>query len=241
MNEQGMLLSIVIPARNEEESLPLMLWPLHQALLKADLEHELVVVDDQSTDGTWNVLQQMRGEIPQLRPIQNTGANGFGRAIIFGLKHFQGDRVTIMMADGSDPPEDLIRFNSALSNDLDCVFGSRAMRGSKVIGYPKKKWIMNRLANLFLCVVFQVRYNDITNPFKLYRREVIERAFPLMAKGFELEVELPLKAIVRGARYAVVPNGWNGREVGESKMVLAGLWGPYLRVVRKCLREKWSF
>jgi dolichol-phosphate mannosyltransferase len=235
-----MLLSVVIPARNEEGSLPLMLRPLARTLRDAGIPHELVVVDDNSSDRTWSVLQELRTEIPELNPMRNTGPNGFGRAIAFGLHHFRGDRVTIMMADASDPPQDLVRFNSALTDELDCVFGSRAMRGSQVVGYPPRKWFMNRAANLFLCVVFQIRYNDITNPFKLYRRTAIEKVMPLTAKGFELEVELPLKAIVRGARYAVVANGWQGREVGESKMVLAGLWGPYLRVVRQMLTEKWS-
>ncbi|MBL7983325.1 MAG: glycosyltransferase family 2 protein [Flavobacteriales bacterium] len=240
MNNEGVLLSVVIPARNEEGSLPLMLRPLTRTLREAGIPHELVVVDDNSTDRTWDVLQELRTEIPELNPMRNTGPNGFGRAIAFGLQHFQGDRVTIMMADASDPPNDLVVFNNMLTAELDCVFGSRAMRGSKVIGYPPRKWFMNRAANLFLCVVFQFRYNDVTNPFKLYRRSVIERVMPLTAKGFELEVELPLKAMVRGARYTVVPNGWQGREVGESKMVLAGLWGPYLRVVRRMLVEKWT-
>ncbi|MCW5897652.1 MAG: glycosyltransferase family 2 protein [Flavobacteriales bacterium] len=236
-----MLLSVVIPARNEEGSLPMMLPPLHAALRDAGLPHELVVVDDHSTDRTWAVLEELRLAIPELRPLRNNGPNGFGRAIVFGLSHFHGDRVTIMMADGSDPPEDLVRFNQAMEErGVDCVFGSRAMKGARVTGYPRKKWLMNRLANLFLCVVFQYRYNDTTNPFKLYRRAVIERVMPLRAKGFELEVELPLKAMVRDARYTVLPNGWRGREAGESKMKLGHLWGPYLRVVWACLKEKWT-
>lgn len=236
-----MLLSVVIPAHNEEGSLPVTVPAVHRALKEAGIPHEIVVVDDHSRDGTWEVLEELRRTIPELRPIRNTGANGFGRAIIFGLEHFTGDRVTIMMADGSDPPEDLVRFNAALElTRVDCVFGSRAMKGAAVVGYPPRKWIMNRLANRFLCAVFQYRYNDTTNPFKLYRRAVIERVMPLHAKGFELEVELPLKAMLRGATYTVLPNGWRGREAGESKMKLGHLWGPYLRVVWACLKEKWT-
>jgi dolichol-phosphate mannosyltransferase len=168
--------------------------------------------------------------------VKNTGKHGFGWAIRFGLERFAGESVCVMMADGSDPPEDLIRFHrSLLAREVDCVFGSRAIRGAKVVGYPPFKWCMNRAANLFLCVVFGYRYNDTTNPFKLYRRAVIGRIAPFTSTGFELEIEIPLKAIISGATYSVAPNGWNGREEGASKMKMLKLVGPYLRVVRDCL------
>ena len=114
------------------------------------------------------------------------------------------------------------------------------MRGAQVQGYPSGKWVMNRLANWFLCIVFQYRYNDTTNPFKLYSRSMMVRIRPLRSSGFELEIEIPLNAIVRGAKYTVLPNSWRGREAGESKMRIAPLIGPYLRVVGQSLKEKWT-
>lgn len=235
------LLSVVIPAHNEEGSLPITVPAISTALRAASIPHEIVVVDDHSKDGTWAVLQDLGQRIPELRPIKNTGAGGFGHAIHFGLQHYTGDRVTIMMADLSDPPEDLVRFHHVMEEQqVDCVFGSRAMKGAQVQGYPKGKWIMNRLANWFLCIMFQYRYNDTTNPFKLYRRSIMAKVLPLRSTGFELEVEIPLKAMLRGARYTVVPNSWNGRTEGESKMKLGGLFGPYLRVVWNGLKERWT-
>ncbi|MBK9420187.1 MAG: glycosyltransferase family 2 protein [Flavobacteriales bacterium] len=235
------MLSVVIPAHNEEASLPRTINTIHGVLSAAGVPHELVVVNDHSTDSTWQVLKDLTREVPTLRPLDNDGPNGFGYAIRYGLERYAGDRVTIMMADLSDDPHDLLRFHAAMdSGKVDCVFGSRAMTGAIVTGYPRGKWLMNRVANLFLSVVFQIRYNDITNPFKLYRRSVMDGLFPLHATGFELEVELPLKAIVRGATYTIVPSNWYGREAGESKMRLLPLIAPYMRLVLGCLREKWT-
>ena len=234
-------LSVVIPAHNEEDSLPGTLRAVHGALQEAGIVHELVVVDDHSKDNTWGVLEGLMKEVSALKPIRNTGAGGFGNAIHFGLRHFSGHRVAIMMADLSDPPEDLVRFHREMDRTgVDCVFGSRAMAGAVVTGYPRRKWRINRLANLFLCMVFQYRYNDTTNPFKLYDRGVIQKLLPLRSTGFELEVELPVRAIIHGARYSVLPNGWQGRVHGESKMRLSHLFVPYLRMVWTCTLERFS-
>ena len=235
------MLSVVIPAHNEEASLPRTIRAIHGVLGGAGVAHELVVVNDHSTDTTWQVLLALAAEVASLRPLDNDGPNGFGHAIRYGLERYAGDRVCIMMADLSDDPEDLLRFHAAMdANKVDCVFGSRAMHNALVTGYPRGKWFMNRTANLFLSVVFQIRYNDVTNPFKLYRRHVMDGLFPLDATGFELEVELPLKAIVRGASYKILSSNWYGREAGESKMRLLPLIAPYMRVVIACLREKWT-
>ena len=77
------------------------------------------------------------------------------------------------MADGSDSPDDLVAFYRKLQEGYDCVFGSRFMRGARVVDYPWPKLVMNRLANFFIRVLFWSGYNDITNAFKLYRRSVI--------------------------------------------------------------------
>src|SRR5688500_16850830 len=104
------LFSVVIPAHNEEESLPPTLRDLYAVLGRENVPHEIVVVDDASKDGTWQVLQNLRATIPTLAPVQNKGPNGFGRAVVFGLNHMKGDACTIMMADASDSPDDAVRY-----------------------------------------------------------------------------------------------------------------------------------
>ena len=168
------LLSIVIPARDEAGCIASTVEHLHTELRLQKVRHEIVVVDDGSKDDTWAILQELRTRIPTLAPTQNTGAHGFGRAIIWGLNQMTGDAVVIMMADESDDPRDVVRFWRILNEGYDCVFGSRFMKGGGVIDYPRFKLLLNRMANLFLQVLFGVRHNDLTNAFKAYRRTTID-------------------------------------------------------------------
>ena len=115
-----------------------------------------------------------------------------------GLDVFEGDAVAIVMADGSDDPEDLVRYHRVLEEGYDCAFGSRFVRGSSVHDYPRFKLALNRVVNWGIRVLFRSGYNDTTNAFKAYRREVIETVQPLLSNHFNLTVEIPLKAIVRG-------------------------------------------
>ena len=201
------LYSIVIPAHNEEESLPHTLQDIYAAMLRAEVPHEIVVVDDGSRDRTWTVLQELKLTIPTLMPVQNTGLHGFGRAVIFGLNHMKGDACTIMMADASDSPAHAVRYWQVLNEGWECVFGSRFVKGGEVIDYPKIKLLVNRLANFFVRIGFNIPLNDTTNAFKAYRRTVIEGCRPFLAPHFNLTVEIPLKAIVRGFSWTASEEG----------------------------------
>src|SRR5436853_2599324 len=144
------------------------------------------------------------------------------------------------MADGSDRPEDLVQFFEALEkNQVDCVFGSRFVRGAKVVGYPFFKLTLNRCANLFIQIVYGLRYNDVTNAFKLYRRHVIDGLKPFLSHHFNLTVELPLEAIIRGYSYTVVPNTWTTRDEGVSKFRVKEMGSRYLFIVLYCKLEQW--
>jgi dolichol-phosphate mannosyltransferase len=123
---------------------------LHLELNLNQVPHEIVIVDDGSTDRTWEILQGLRATLPELVPVQNEGEPGFGRAIISGLNHISGDAVVIMMADESDDCRDVVRYWKKLNEGWECVFGSRFIRGGGVIDYPWVKLQVNRLANTFL-------------------------------------------------------------------------------------------
>ncbi len=233
------LLSIVIPARNEEDCLGPTIEHLHVELRLKRVPHEIVAVDDGSTDGTWQVLTGLQQRIPELKPIRNPGPHGFGRAVICGFEHMTGDAVVIMMADESDDCRDVVRYWEALNRGFDCVFGSRFIRGSGVTGYPRHKLLLNRLANLFIRVLFHISLNDTTNAFKAYRREVIEGCKPLLAPHFNLTVELPLKSIVRGYTWTVLPITWRGREAGVSKLKIKEMGSRYLFICLYVWLEKY--
>jgi dolichol-phosphate mannosyltransferase len=234
-----MKLSVVIPACNEEGSIEETARSLYAELTASKIENEILVINDNSKDGTEGILKMLCGEIPQIRYLNNEGASGFGFAVRCGLENFQGDAVAICMADGSDSPDDVVRFFRRLEEGYDCVFGSRFMKGGKVIDYPYFKLVLNRLANLFISFIFRIRYNDTTNAFKMYRRHVIQGLKPFLSHHFNLTVELPLKAIVRGYSFAVLPNKWTNRKTGESKLKIKEMGSRYLFIVLYCLLEKW--
>ena len=239
MSNQNNLLSIIIPSHNEEAVIEKTVRVFHERLKREDVAHEIIVVNDNSTDGTENILKRLGQEISELRYVNNNPPNGFGFAVRKGLEIFKGGAVAIVMADMSDRPKDLVRFYRKMEEGFDCVFGSRFMKEGKVIDYPKHKLYLNRLTNNIIRVLFGIRYNDTTNAFKLYRKEVIEGLKPFLSHHFNLTVELPLKAIVRGYSYAVIPNQWINRKEGESKLKIKEMGSRYFFIILYCLLEKW--
>jgi len=231
-------LSVVIPAHNEAENLFVTVPEIINKLNQAKIQHEILVVNDNSSDSTLEVLTQLQIKFPTLRFVNNTPPNGFGLAVRCGLQNFRGDAVAIMMADGSDSPEDLVCFYQKLTQGYDCVFGSRFIQGGRTVDYPLHKMVINRLANQFIRILFQFRYNDMTNAFKCYRRHVIAGLTPFLAHHFNLTVELPLKAIIRGYSYAVLPNSWLNRKQGVSKLKIREMGSRYLFIVLYCLIER---
>ncbi len=219
--------------------MPATVEHLHLELRLNAIPHEIVVVDDGSTDRTWLVLQDLRQHLPALRPVQNTGEHGFGRAITFGIRHAKGDAVIIMMADESDDARDAVKYWKLLSEGWDCVFGSRFIKGGGVIDYPRFKLAMNRTANFFIRTLFRLPLNDVTNAFKAYRMAVIRGCEPLIAPHFNLTVELPLKAIVRGYTWTVVPITWRNRRFGTPKLKLKEMGSRYFFVVAYVWLEKY--
>lgn len=232
------MLSVVIPAHNEEGHIEETVRGLVAALTDAGIVHEILVVNDNSRDRTGTILHRLAAELPTLRIRDNDAPNGFGLAVRTGLAEFRGDSVAIVMADGSDAPADLVRFYRTLQEGYDCVFGTRFSRGGRTKDYPWPKWILNRLGNRLIQALFLMRYNDVTNAFKLYRRSVVAGIQPLLSYHFNLTVELPLKAIVRGYRYAVIPNGWVNRKEGLSKFRIREMGSRYLFIILYCLLEK---
>jgi dolichol-phosphate mannosyltransferase len=224
-------LSVVIPAHNEAGSIAATVAAITDRLRRAEVDHEILVVDDASRDGTARIVAAMTESNPTLRCVRSPYPNGFGFAVRAGLERFEGDCVAIMMADGSDDPDDLVSYHRLLCAGYDCAFGSRFVRGGAARDYPRAKLVVNRMVNLGIRLLFGHGYNDTTNAFKAYRREVIDSIQPLLSQHFNLTVEIPLKAVVRGHSYAIVPISWRDRTSGTTKLRLQEMGSRYLFIV----------
>jgi dolichol-phosphate mannosyltransferase len=231
MAGRAMKLSVVIPAHNEAESIGDTITCTIAELERAGIDYELIVIDDASGDGTAQVVARVAAENPNVACFRSHLPPGFGHAVRAGLEHYSGDAVAIMMADLSDSPKDLVLYYRVLEQGYDCAFGTRFGHGGSVHDYPRIKLVLNRLANAGIRFLFQHGYNDTTNAFKAYRRDVIEQLQPLLSNHFNLTVEMPLKAVVRGFTYAVVPVNWTNRRHGASKLRLQEMGSRYVFIV----------
>jgi dolichol-phosphate mannosyltransferase len=232
VNGGPVFFSIIIPAHNEEESIGRTVRAIAAHLDAEQLtDYEILVVNDNSRDGTEAVLRDLAADLPRLRHVNNEPPNGFGFAVRCGLAHYRGDCACIVMGDLSDAPEDIAAYYRAMQGGAECVFGSRFIAGSRVVDYPRHKLWINRLANRFIKLLFRLDTNDITNAFKCYHRRVIDGIQPLLSAHFNLTVEMPLKTIVRGYRYTVIPISWTNRAAGESKLKIKEMGSRYLFIV----------
>lgn len=234
-----MTFSIVIPAHEEGQAIGPTVEALAAALTGAAIPHEIVVVDDHSSDQSVAVLEALARRVPGVRWVRNEGPRGYGYAVRAGLDAYTGDAVCIVMADASDDPADVVAYYRKLEEGYECVFGSRFIAGSQVSNYPWPKLLLNRVANFVIRVLFASRFNDWTNAFKCFRREAIDGSQPILSCHFNLTVELPLKAVVRGYSYAVLPIRWRGRSTGASKFRIKEMGSRYVFVVLYVLLEKW--
>jgi len=232
-------LSVVIPARNEEGCIAATVEHLHLDLRLQNVPHEIVVVDDGSDDTTWSILTDLMTRIPELKPIQNQGPHGFGSAIIRGIDVATGDALVVMMADESDDCHDVVRYWHLLTEGYDAVFGSRFVKGGGVIDYPWTKYWLNRMANRFIKMLFRIPLNDTTNAFKAYRMTTLDGCRPFLSPHFNLTVELPLKAIVRGYSWTVIPITWRNRRSGVAKLKIREMGSRYLFIVLYVWLEKY--
>ena len=222
-------LSIVIPAYNEELNISPCVDDLMQVVsVQHGIDTEVIVVNDNSQDETEAKVQELISRWPSVRLIRRAAPGGFGRAIRSGLEFARGDVVVIYMGDQSDHPSDVVKYFQTIQEGYDCVFGSRFIPGSSVQNYPKIKLVTNRIVNRAVQILFWTRMNDLTNAFKAYRREVIQRCGPYRACHFNITLEMSLSALISGYKIKQIPIQWEGRTWGSSNLRMREMGRRYL-------------
>ena len=235
-----MQISIVIPAHNEELIIAETVENLCKCLNnKIPGKYDVLIVADHCTDKTEDVLNKLSKQYEFVKWIRNNANPGFGMAVRCGLNAFTGDAVAIFMADSSDSPLDILCYYQKLLEGYDCVFGSRFIKGGYIKNYPTHKFVLNRITNNFIRLLFWYKYNDTTNAFKAYTKKVVEGCRPFLSPHFNLTVELPLKAIIRGYSYTVVPISWINQPNKTSNLRIKEMGSRYFFIIFYCFIEKW--
>jgi dolichol-phosphate mannosyltransferase len=232
------LLSVCIPAHNEQENIGRSIDAIAAELTSAGVPYEFVIANDNSTDETGRVVRERMDQGQPIRLVERTPPGGFGRAIRSCLDHFRGDIVVVVMADLSDDPKDIVRYYHKINEGYDAVFGSRFMKGSVVKDYPRVKLVANRIGNKLIQLLFRTRHNDLTNAFKAYRADAIRSLMPLYASHFNLTIEISLGMLNRGFKVASMPINWYGRTWGSAKFKIRTLGRRYLATLMKAWGER---
>ena len=230
------MLSIIVPVRNESENLDEVFNYFNQNLL--NLDYEVLIINDFSEDDTLTKTKKLIEKNKKFKVFENK-KKGLGGAINLGILEAKGEFVAIMMADRSDDVNDLIKYHNIISSEgYDAILGSRFMKNSKVTGYPFQKLILNRIFNSFVRLIFWDKYNDYTNAFKIYKKNVLLEIMPLISESFNIFLEIPLKIISRNYNYKIISINWMGRIKGKSKFKIKELGSKYLFTLIYCFIEK---
>ena len=224
-------LSILIPAYNEEEVIAETVLEILSYFRSLDFTFEVLIVDNNSSDNTLKILKNLESQHQEVRAIQSAPRPGYGVAVKSGLEVYEGASVVIVMADGSETPEDIANLYELIRQGSDCGFGTRFRDADRTTGYPPFKLRLNRMGNFLVSKVAGFEYDDFTNGFKAYKRWVIDSMLPLAGEEFELTIEMALKAVMAKASIGVAPNSWRERDAGGSKFKVLRQCGRYLRVM----------
>ena len=230
------MLSIIIPLRNEIENLDNIKDSFNKNL--GEVKFEVLLINDFSSDGTLQKANEIANDNDNFKVFDNK-KRGLGGAINLGIDKCNGKYTCITMADLSDDFKDIKSYYNEISKEnLDAVFGSRFTKNSKVVDYPLKKLILNRIFNFIVQVLFLNKYNDYTNAFKIYNTQVIKNMLPFVSESFNIFLEIPLKIISRKYTYKIIPINWYGRKIGKAKFNIKELRSKYLFTLIYCFIEK---
>ncbi|KAI9262084.1 dolichol-phosphate mannosyltransferase [Sporodiniella umbellata] len=233
--------TVILPTYNERENLPIITWLLAKMFTEHAIDWEIIIVDDNSPDGTQKVAQQLQAVYGNERILlkPRAGKLGLGTAYVHGLQFATGNFVVIMDADFSHHPKfipQMIKLQK--QNNYDIVSGTRYRTGGGVYGWDLKRKLVSRGANFLATLMLNPKASDLTGSFRLYKKDVLYQLIhATVAKGYVFQMEMIVRA--RQFNYTVgeVPITFVDRVYGESKMGMSeivqyaqGVWRLFTTV-----------
>lgn len=226
-----MYFTILIPARNEEESLPVTLENLEKNIRAP---HELLVVNDHSTDKTLDVLSDFQKRHTNIRFVSNDDQPGFTNTLKKGFSESRGEAIVVVMADNCDDPATINAMAAKIKEGYDVACGSRYMPGGIKAGGRFWQDIFSKFVSLSLYYLKGIPTHDISNAFKMYLKKAID-SIEIEEAGFASSMEILLKLYKKGFKITEVPTSWKGRMAGESKFKIFKVGKNYLRWYMRAL------
>lgn len=221
-----MELSIIVPAHNEEDNIAQVIGEIESTVA---VNHELIIINDHSTDRTAIIVSGLMGRYPNLRLIENPLEGGFANAIKTGLTNIKTDLVVLVMADLCDDLNTINKMYERINQGYDIVCGARYISGGSRLGGSKFKGFLSSQAGKTLNFLLGIPTHDIANAFKMYRKKVIA-SIEIESRGFEISMEIPLKAYYLGFKITELPTAWRERARGKTNFKIFKLLPVYLKL-----------
>jgi len=242
LKKKGLLnkikLSIIIPARNEQENIKDTVEIIMSYIDKENTE--VIIVNDHSTDKTEEIARKMSEKFENVRVINNEKTQGFANAILSGIEKAKGKYVLPIMADMCDDPKIIKEMlKEAEEKNFDIVCGSRYIKGGRKIGGPKVQGFFSTFVGKSLYYLIGIPTHDVSNAYKLYKKKIFDD-IKIEEKGFAVSMEITLKGYFAGYKISEIPTVWYGRKKGKSKFKLSKTF-PYIRLYFWAIIEKWKF
>jgi dolichol-phosphate mannosyltransferase len=217
-----MLYSIILPTYNERENLPIIFYLIDKCLNEAKLQYEVIIVDDNSPDGTLSIAKAIQNSYGEkcVTIVSREGKLGLGTAYVAGLKFAKGDRIILMDADLSHHPKFIPQMARIMdTRDVDIVTGTRYLSGGGVAGWDLKRKLVSKGANILADFLLNPGVSDLTGSFRLYQRKALENVLhKVTCKGYAFQMEIVVLSKKAGYKIAEVPITFVDRVYGESKL-----------------------
>ena len=230
-------LSIIVPAHNEEGNIAQVIQKIEETVI---VSHELIIINDHSTDKTGTIVSGLMQDYPNLRLIDNPLEGSFANAIKTGLANIKTGVVVQVMADLCDDLNTINKMYEKIGQGYDVVCGSRYIKGGARLGGSRLKGFLSTFAGWSLHYLLGIPTHDIANAFKMYSKKVLDTV-NIEAEGFEISMELPLKAYYAGFKITEVPTVWREREKGKSNFKMFKLAPSYLKFYLWGIVKRFSF